>query len=423
MFKSYLIIFISITLFFTSPIFAKYDLDSANSFLAEILTNNDAKQIFAPINTGHYQGADLEQYLFSLFDTKGDENKINYLFNTRTPLVKSKELRIVFFDILDKMIKKQILDDEMIEKAKKIIIEKKADAKYFSFEKQKEVINFYNKKYDNDKWVRVNSKSWVYSAATAKLIYEDASNYLTTGEKLQNKQLIEKSKALFCTLEGFKDSKDRCVEAERINKKLNAKNEAEDSIIVAQSDLKQGETKENIDKKNVQSISLKKGSPRKGKYLFKKNCYKCHNKNGESKELIPANKTTIQWEEAFKPEKIDTYMCKYIIGKLNNNELNDIYAYFHKLASDSQKTVKERDTTRKVKTATAKDKINKDTGADTRKMENAKLFKGKIIWFFADLWEKLHTGSFFGSSRICGENMMNYRNTGVAKCYNKLVFK
>ena len=43
--------------------------------------------------------------------------------------------------------------------------------------------------------------------------------------------------------------------------------------------------------------------------------------------------------------------------------------------------------------------------------------------FFADLWEKLHTGSFFGSSRICGENMMNYRNTGVAKCYNKLVFK
>jgi len=29
------------------------------------------------------------------------------------------------------------------------------------------------------------------------------------------------------------------------------------------------------------------------------------------------------------------------------------------------------------------------------------------------LWEKLHTGSFFGSSRICGENMMNYRNTGV----------
>jgi len=35
----------------------------------------------------------------------------------------------------------------------------------------------------------------------------------------------------------------------------------------------------------------------------------------------------------------------------------------------------------------------------------------------------IHNDSFFGSSRICGENMMNYRNTGVAKCYNKLVFK
>ena len=142
MYKKYLFIFILFTFMLSiAQVFADNDLDSANKLLADLLAGNDANQIFEQ-NFEHYQGAHLEQYLFSLLNTDGAINKINYFLKSGIHLVKNQELRVVLFKILNVMIEIQILDNEMIELAKKIIREKKADAKYFPFEKQEEVIYF-----------------------------------------------------------------------------------------------------------------------------------------------------------------------------------------------------------------------------------------------------------------------------------------
>ena len=78
----------------------------------------------------------------------------------------------------------------------------------------------------------------------------------------------------------------------------------------------------------------RKGNKSKGRYLFKKKCRICHN-DGEAKKLSPASKKMAEWEEALKPEKIETYMCKYKIKFLTPNVFNDIYTYLYDFAVDS----------------------------------------------------------------------------------------
>ncbi len=78
-----------------------------------------------------------------------------------------------------------------------------------------------------------------------------------------------------------------------------------------------------------------KGNPRKGKYLFRKNCRTCHKESAEGKELSPSSKTMEQWVTAFKKETIDTYKCKEEFTKLKESDVNDIYTYLHKYAADS----------------------------------------------------------------------------------------
>ena len=360
MYKKYLSIFILFTFIFSiAQVFAGgNDLDSANKLLADLLTGNDANQIFDPLKIEHYQGANLEQYLFSLFNSGGDINKINYFLNSRIPLVKSKELRMVLFKILNTMIEIQILDNEMIELAKKIIRDKKADAKYFPFEKQEEVINFYNKKYNNNKWVRVNSKTWIYSAAVINLIYKDASKWLTMGQNLKNIELIARSKSLFCALEGFRESQSRCIDAEKTYQSVKSKKEAEDAKKMVEPAAKGEVTKEQSAleiKKQTEIVKLEnKGNKSKGRYIFKKKCRTCHN-DGEAKKLSPASKKMAEWEEAFKPEKIETYMCKYKIKFLKPNDFNDIYTYLYDFAADSPNPETLGDSIRKVQLVAKKE--------------------------------------------------------------------
>ena len=42
-----------------------------------------------------------------------------------------------------------------------------------------------------------------------------------------------------------------------------------------------------------------KGNPRKGKYLFRKNCRTCHVECGDAKELSPMSKTQAYWQKTF----------------------------------------------------------------------------------------------------------------------------
>jgi len=83
-----------------------------------------------------------------------------------------------------------------------------------------------------------------------------------------------------------------------------------------------------------------KGNPRKGKFLYRKNCRECHKEGASAKELSPSSKTMANWERAFKQEKIDTYKCKDEFAKLKEADLNDIYTYLHKYAADSPSPAK-----------------------------------------------------------------------------------
>jgi hypothetical protein len=77
------------------------------------------------------------------------------------------------------------------------------------------------------------------------------------------------------------------------------------------------------------------GNPRKGKYLYRKNCLFCH-KYGTDNQLSPNSKTMEQWKAAFKKEKIKTYPCaKAHWSKLSEGDILDIFTHMYSHASDS----------------------------------------------------------------------------------------
>lgn len=45
------------------------------------------------------------------------------------------------------------------------------------------------------------------------------------------------------------------------------------------------------------------GNPRKGKYLFKKNCKSCHTDGAEGGSVTPLAKTMAQWDKFFTDKK------------------------------------------------------------------------------------------------------------------------
>jgi len=47
------------------------------------------------------------------------------------------------------------------------------------------------------------------------------------------------------------------------------------------------------------AMAAEGGNPKKGKYLFKKNCKVCHTDGGEAKDLTPMSKTQAQWDRFF----------------------------------------------------------------------------------------------------------------------------
>ena len=80
------------------------------------------------------------------------------------------------------------------------------------------------------------------------------------------------------------------------------------------------------------------GNPRKGKYLFRKNCRTCHVEGGDAKELSPISKTQADWQKAFDNYK--QVKCVATWDKLSDKDRNDMFAYLHGHAFDSPSPAK-----------------------------------------------------------------------------------
>jgi len=74
------------------------------------------------------------------------------------------------------------------------------------------------------------------------------------------------------------------------------------------------------------------GNQRKGKYLYRKYCRKCHD-GSAAKELSPSSKTMADWEQVFA--NYQNLKCKDEWNKLKHKDLNDIFTYLHEHAYDS----------------------------------------------------------------------------------------
>ena len=79
------------------------------------------------------------------------------------------------------------------------------------------------------------------------------------------------------------------------------------------------------------ALAIEGGNPKKGKYLFKKNCKVCHAADGEGGKVTPLNKTMKQWDRFFKKQKHDQAAWE----KLNDKKLKDINQFLFNHAKDS----------------------------------------------------------------------------------------
>lgn len=81
------------------------------------------------------------------------------------------------------------------------------------------------------------------------------------------------------------------------------------------------------------AMAIGQGNPKKGKYLFKKNCKQCHVAGAEGGELTPLSKTMSQWKRFFER---DQHKAKpEVWGKYKEKDLNDIFQFLHDHAADS----------------------------------------------------------------------------------------
>ncbi|WP_303720773.1 c-type cytochrome [Malonomonas rubra] len=84
------------------------------------------------------------------------------------------------------------------------------------------------------------------------------------------------------------------------------------------------------------AIAVDGGNPKKGKYLFKKNCKTCHTEGAEGGAITPLSKTMAQWDRFFSEKKHpegawDDY---------NDKDLLDInqFLFDHAVDSDQPET-------------------------------------------------------------------------------------
>jgi mono/diheme cytochrome c family protein len=83
-----------------------------------------------------------------------------------------------------------------------------------------------------------------------------------------------------------------------------------------------------------------KGNPRKGKYLFRKNCRACHKEGATAKDMSPSDKTQAEWEAVFAKDAYKAFACKEEWEKRSEKDLADVFRYMHDHAFDSPSPAK-----------------------------------------------------------------------------------
>lgn len=78
-------------------------------------------------------------------------------------------------------------------------------------------------------------------------------------------------------------------------------------------------------------LAAEGGNPKKGKYLYKKNCKTCHVAGAEGGELTPLSKTQAQWDRFF--EKKGQNCAKH--AGVSEADVKDIQQFLFDHAADS----------------------------------------------------------------------------------------
>lgn len=94
---------------------------------------------------------------------------------------------------------------------------------------------------------------------------------------------------------------------------------------------------------SAQAMAETKGDARKGKHTYRKvfkSCYKKKLVDSPKPPISPDAKTQAQWKRVFDKKKFEIFGCEEEWGKLNENQILNIFTYLHGHAADSPSPAK-----------------------------------------------------------------------------------
>lgn len=81
------------------------------------------------------------------------------------------------------------------------------------------------------------------------------------------------------------------------------------------------------------ALASEGGNPKKGKFLFKKNCKECHITGAACGEVTPLTKTQAQWDRFFETDK--HVKNPDAVKNITPEEMKDIQQFLFDHAADS----------------------------------------------------------------------------------------
>jgi cytochrome c5 len=81
------------------------------------------------------------------------------------------------------------------------------------------------------------------------------------------------------------------------------------------------------------ALASEGGNPKKGKFLFKKNCKECHSSGAAGGEVTPLSKTQAQWDRFFETDKHSK--STDAVKNVSPEEMKDIQQFLYDHAADS----------------------------------------------------------------------------------------
>lgn len=81
------------------------------------------------------------------------------------------------------------------------------------------------------------------------------------------------------------------------------------------------------------ALAAEGGNPKKGKFLFKKNCKQCHIADAACGEVTPLTKTQAQWDRFFETDKHSKNPDA--VKNVSPEEMKDIQQFLFDHAADS----------------------------------------------------------------------------------------